>query len=104
MPAVRSWIAKPSSKLLEEKAPEGTVTDPSTVTTLPSGMLRASAIEIGLGEEVRSATTGEAALARLAARRPPDNRTHTGFLGEDTLIGSSSWPLRPFVHGQSRTI
>ena len=35
--------------MLELNAPEGTVTTPSMVTTVPSGKLRAAAIEIVLG-------------------------------------------------------
>src|SRR5690349_13946046 len=40
-------MAKPWSKVLELKAPDGTVTDPCTVTVLPNGRLRASPILIG---------------------------------------------------------
>src|SRR5258708_22583148 len=70
-------MAKPSSKLLEEKSPEGTVTEPSTVTTVPRGRLRAAPISIGCAWSSATAAAaaaagaaGAAASARQAARTP----------------------------------
>ena len=42
-------FARPIIKVLELNAPAGTVTEPSIVTTVPSGRLHASAIEMVLG-------------------------------------------------------
>src|SRR3954468_706522 len=42
--ATSSWTAKPSSKKLDANTPDGVVTVPSIVTTVPSGIARASAI------------------------------------------------------------
>jgi len=51
--------------VLDEKSPEGTVTDPSTVTTVPSGRARAAAMSIvsaaRLGRETVSATASRPA-------------------------------------------
>jgi hypothetical protein len=53
------------SKKLDSKAPDGVVTEPSTVTTVPSGRLRAWPIEIASSEDWADA----AAKASSAAKR-----------------------------------
>jgi hypothetical protein len=54
--------------VLELNAPEGTVTEPSTVTTVPNGKLRASAIEIVLGFDGLGAAGGVALPVAGSAR------------------------------------
>src|SRR5262245_57053236 len=69
MPPVWSWRAKPSSKKLDAKAPEGLVTDPLTVTTVPRGRLRAAAMEIVPGVAERAGAKASEAASAPAARR-----------------------------------
>src|SRR6202035_424419 len=90
MPPVWSWMAKPSSKLLDEKSPEGTVTDPSTVTTVPSGSWRAAPMSIGC-ESLAAADAGIAASARQKTARPAARRDRLRFSREARNMGRSSW-------------
>src|SRR5579862_7887165 len=89
MPPVWSWMAKPSSKLLDEKSPEGTVTDPSTVTTVPSGSWRAAPMSIGCGSWA-AASAGIAASARPRTARPAARRGRLGVSREARDMGRSS--------------
>src|ERR1700732_2132608 len=107
MPPVRSWMAKPWSRLPpDESSPEGTVTDPSTVTTVPSGSARAAPMSIGRGSCAASLaligasaaipaltagveTAGTAANEAQTARRLAARQAWAGKLGMVRTMGSS---------------
>src|SRR5690349_8669341 len=72
-------MAKPCSKVLELNAPEGTVTEPSIVTIVPRGKLRASAIDIFLGSGAPAAA-GVAVPVTTSASSSAGNRNLRLFL------------------------
>src|SRR5882724_6991373 len=85
MPPVRSWMANPWSKVLEEKAPEGTVTEPLTVTTVPSGRARAAAMSIRLAARLgrgrkRAAAKRTATIQRREGNDLMDESIRISFL------------------------
>src|SRR6476469_5034363 len=89
MPPLLSCRAKPSSKLLETKAPEATVTVPLMVTVLPSGRARASPIFI-----VLAASAGLGAIANTRLMHNMSENQTKSFLDVRNIVFS-------YVDGQT---
>src|SRR6202035_1801995 len=95
MPPVRSWMANPSSKVLEENAPDGTVTDPSTVTKVPSSSARAAPMSIAWAARLGKGTKRAAAKAAAAVHPRPWHELANESIGISFLATYEDNCLRP---------
>ena len=80
------------SKKLESKAPDGVVTEPSTVTTVPAGRARASAIEITCGAALAGIATEETATKASSSAGARTRREFREWVMEPSFLKDRQVP------------